>query len=107
MNSGDQEAYNSARANLEAAKHTYTGSSPWRMWQGIQAITAFKPPRTVPPSSSASLPDELNYFHACFDWTNKEVTLKVHLPPGELPLSLSTYDVCTTLSPTVSDFILN
>ncbi|XP_030641384.1 NACHT, LRR and PYD domains-containing protein 12-like [Chanos chanos] len=70
----------------------------WRMWQGIQNITDYKPPSTVPPSSSASLPDELNHFYARFDRENKEVTLKADLPPGELPLSLSSSDVCATLS---------
>ena len=44
---------------------------------------------TVPP---ASLLDELNYFYARVDQGNKEVTIKVDLPPGELPLSLSTSD---------------
>lgn len=68
------------------------------MWQGIQTITDFKPPSTVPPSSYGSLPDELNYFYAGFDRAEKEVTLKVDLPPGELPRSLSTSDVCATPS---------
>ena len=44
---------------------------------------------TVPP---ASLLDELNYFYARVDQGNKEVAIKVHLPPGDLPLSLSTSD---------------
>ena len=67
------------------------------MWQGIQTITYFKPPSTVSPSISASLPDELNYFYARFDQGNK-VTLKADLRPDEQPLTLFTSDVCSTLS---------
>lgn len=104
--SGDWEAYSSARVNLRRgifqAKHIckqrlekhFNSSEPLHMWHG----TDFKLPSPVPPSSSASFHDELNYFYAHFDFGNKEVTLKADLPPGELPLSLSTTDFCATLS---------
>lgn len=68
------------------------------MWLGIQCITDFRPPSILPPSSSPSLPDELNFFYAHFARGNKEVNLKVDLTHGELPLSLSTADVCETLN---------
>lgn len=107
--SGDREAYSSARANLRKgicqAKLThkqkieehFNSSDPRRMWQGIQSITDYKPPNSVPPSSSASLPDELNHFYARFDQNNKEISLKAVHQPSELPLTLSTSDVYSTL----------
>ena len=67
------------------------------MWQGIQTVTDIKPPSTGAPTSSATLPDQLNYFYARFDLGNGEVILKADLPPDEQPLTLSTSDVCSTL----------
>eukprot|EP00064_Thunnus_orientalis_P011537 superscaffoldBa00001673_g11568 len=97
---GDQEAYNPARANLRRgishAKFSYkqwiekhfNSSDPRRMWQDIQTIMNIKPPSTVPPTSSASLPDKLNYFYACFDQGNEEAILKADLPPPSHTLHL-------------------
>src|SRR4029434_4150380 len=65
--------YSSSRADLKRgvkkAKHSYklkieehlkNNSDPRRMWQGIQAITDYKPTNTSPQTGEASLPDELN-----------------------------------------------
>ena len=99
----ERKAYSLARANLRRgifrAKHCYTqriekhfnSSDPL-------TITDVKPPSTAPPTSSASLLDELNEFYARFDQGNKEVILKANLPPDEQPFILSTSDVCSTLS---------
>ena len=100
--SEDQEAQSSARPNLrreisQAKRVLKNTSDPQCMWQGIQTVTDIKPPSTVPPTSSASRPDELNYFYARFDQGNK-VTLKADLRPDEQPLTLFTSDVCSTLS---------
>ena len=59
--SGDTQAYSSSRADLKRgikkAKHRYklkieehfkNNSDPRRMWQGIQAITDYKPTNTTP-----------------------------------------------------------
>ncbi|KAI4903872.1 hypothetical protein NFI96_022133, partial [Prochilodus magdalenae] len=106
--SGDQEAYNLARANLRRgiskAKHCYkqqieehfNSSDPRRMWQGIRTITDYKPSSTAPHTNGASLSDELNHFYARFDKGNKVIFSKMDLPPGEQPLTLSTTEVCHT-----------
>lgn len=83
--SGDREAYSSARANLRKG-----------ICQAKLTHTDFKSPNTVPPSSSASLPDELNHFYTRFD-RNKEISLKAEHQPSELPLTLHTSDVYSTL----------
>ncbi|KAK1885296.1 Acyl-CoA synthetase short-chain family member 3 mitochondrial [Dissostichus eleginoides] len=108
--SGDQETYSSARANLRRgiaqAKYCYkqrieehfSSSDPRRMWQGIQTLTNYKSLRNMPPTSSASFPEELNHFYARFDRENKEIPIKFDLPPDEPPLTLSISDVYSTLS---------
>ena len=81
--SGDAQAYSSSRADLKRgikqAKHCHklrieehfkNNSDPRRMWQGIQAITDYKPTNTTPQNSDASFPDELNSFYASFDREN-------------------------------------
>ena len=73
-------------------------SDPCGMWKGIHIITDIKLPSTVPPTSSASFPDELNYLYARFDQGNKEVILKADLPPNKQPLACSSSDVWPTLS---------
>ncbi|KAK0152895.1 RNA-directed DNA polymerase from mobile element jockey [Merluccius polli] len=109
--SGDRRAYSSSRANLKRgiteAKHSHklrieehftNDSDPRRMWQGIQAITDYKPAHITPQSSNASLPEELNLFYGRFDKDNKEVAIKEVLPAGHQPLTLSPADVFAALS---------
>lgn len=108
--SGDREAYSSARANLRKGiylaklahkqniKEHFNSSDPWSMWQGIQTITDYKPPNSTPPHSSPSVPNELNNLYARFDCKNKELPLKADLTRDDLPLTLSTSDVCLTVS---------
>ncbi|XP_035286519.1 cathepsin K-like [Anguilla anguilla] len=107
--SGDAQAYSSARANLKRgikrAKHSHKLrseehftciSNPQRMWQGIQAITDYKPTYTSPPTSDTSLPDELNNFYARFNRDIQEATIKAVLPTDHQPLTLAPTDVCCT-----------
>ena len=110
--SGDKPAYSSARANLtkgiNRAKQNhklrveehFINSDPRRMWQGIQAITDYKPSSNSPPTTDASLPNELNNFYARFDRDNKETATKTALPADLQPLTLSPAEVCAALSRT-------
>ena len=70
------------------------------MWQGIQAITDYKPTNTSPQTGEASLPDELNSFYARFDRDNQEAAIKAALTTDNQPLTLSSTDVCAALSRT-------
>ena len=105
--SGDAWACSSSRVNLKKgikrAKHSLklrieeqfkTNSDPRHMWQGIQAITGYKPTTTSTPSSNAFLSDELNHFYGRFERDNKEMAIKaVHQP-----LTLSPTHVRAALS---------
>ena len=68
------------------------------MWQGIQAITDYKPTNTIPQNSDASFPDELNNFYARFDRDNQEAAIKAVLTSDNQPLTLSSIAVCAALS---------
>ena len=98
--SGDIQAYSSSRAvlkrGIKKAKHSHklwieehfkSGSDLRRMWQGIQAITAYKSINPTLQSSDTSFPDELNSFYARFDRDNQEVATKAVLTtaPHTLP----------------------
>ena len=109
--SGDAQAYSSSRADLKRgikqAKHCHklrieehfkNNSDPRRMWQGIQAITDYKPTNTTPQNNDASFPDELNSFYARFDRDNQEAAIKAVLTSDHQPLTLSSTDVCAALS---------
>src|SRR4029434_4070046 len=67
------------------------------MWQGIQAITDYKPINTSPQTGEASFPDELNSFYARFDRDNQEAVIKAVLTTDNQPLTLSSTDVCAAL----------
>ena len=75
-----------------------SNSDPGCMWQGIQAITGYRPTNTSTPSSDASLHNELNHFYGHFDRDNKEVAIKAVLPADHQPLTLSPTDVHAALS---------
>ncbi len=108
--SGDCEAYSLSRSNLkrgiQTAKYNYKlriedrfkNNDPRRMWTGIHALTDYKPANNTPPKSNATLPDELNNFYARFDRGNTDPPIKAVLTPDNLPLTLSTSDVCATLN---------
>ncbi|KAM4624569.1 gamma-crystallin M2-like [Polymixia lowei] len=70
------------------------------MWQGIQAITDYKPTSTYPPTADPSLPGELNYFYARFDRDNQETPIKSALSADLQPLTLTPSEVRTVLSRT-------
>lgn len=62
---------------------------------------AYRPSQTLKPPSAGphpALPPSLMSSTTAMLKGNREVGLKADLPPGELPLSLSTSDVCATLS---------
>jgi len=63
------------------------------MWQGIQAITDYKPTNTTPTSNDASFLNELNSFYARFERDNQAPTIKAVLTTGHQPLTLSPTDV--------------
>ena len=108
--SGDERAYSLSRAHLKKgirkAKHCYklrieehfNNSDPRRMWQGIQAITDYKPTTPSLPSNDVSFLNELNNFYARFDRDNQETATKAVPAADHQPLTLPASDVFTTLS---------
>ncbi len=105
----EREAYSLSRSNLnrgiQSAKYNYKlhiddrfkNNDPRRMWTGIHVLTDYKSANSIPPNSNATLPDELNNFYARFDHGNTEPPIKAVLTPYNLPLTLSTSDMCATL----------
>ncbi|KAI3372196.1 hypothetical protein L3Q82_007057 [Scortum barcoo] len=104
--SGDAQAYCTSRADLKRgikkAKQAYklkveeyfvyfVYSDPRRMWQGIQAITDYKPSNSTQTVMNVSFLNELNDFYARFDKDNKDMTIKP---------KPSDYHQTLTLSPT-------
>ncbi len=67
------------------------------MLTGIHPLIDYKSTNSTPPTSNATLPDELKKFYARFDCGNKEPPIKAVLTPDDLPLTLSTSDMCDTL----------
>ncbi|KAF0036611.1 hypothetical protein F2P81_011923 [Scophthalmus maximus] len=108
--SGDALAYSISRANLRRgiikAKHCYklkveehfSNSDPRRMWQGIQAISDYKPSNSTPITTDVSFLNELNHFYARFDRDNRETQTTTRPPSDDQPLSLTSSDVHAALS---------
>ncbi|KAI5617008.1 gastrula zinc finger protein XlCGF28.1-like, partial [Silurus asotus] len=108
--SGDAQAYSTSRANLKRgikeAKHCYklkieehfSNSDPRRMWQGIQAISDYKPSHSTPAATDVLFLNELNDFYARFERDNKETATKLKLSADHSPIKLSSTDVCNALS---------
>ncbi|KAK3525553.1 hypothetical protein QTP86_034852, partial [Hemibagrus guttatus] len=106
---GDKGSLRTARAKLSRAireakcthshrihGHFQSSGDTWRIWQGIQSITNYRP---VPPASDsdASLPNALNSFYARFEAQN-DMTVRKTIPPlEEEVLCLTTADVRKTL----------
>ncbi|KAI3356656.1 hypothetical protein L3Q82_003290 [Scortum barcoo] len=102
--SGDAQAYSTSRADLKRgikkAKQAYklkveeyfVNSDPRRMWQGIQAITDYKPSNSTPTVMNVSFLNELNDFYARFDKDNKEKTIKPKPSDDHQTLTLSPTD---------------
>ncbi|KAK3531147.1 hypothetical protein QTP70_013249 [Hemibagrus guttatus] len=101
---GDKDALRTARAKLSQAirdamrthsqrihSHFQGSGDTWRMWQGIQSITNYRP---APPTcdSDASLPDALNSFYARFEAQNDMMVRKTIPPPEDQVLCLTTAD---------------
>uniref|UniRef100_A0A3Q3G1R3 Reverse transcriptase domain-containing protein n=1 Tax=Labrus bergylta TaxID=56723 RepID=A0A3Q3G1R3_9LABR len=108
--SDDAMAYSASRANLRRgiikAKHCYklkveehfSNSDPRRMWQGIQAISDYKPSNSTPITTDVSFLNELNHFYARFDRDNRETQTTTRPPADNQPLSLTSTDVHAALS---------
>ena len=65
------------------------------MWQGLQTITNYKKHSHELPSAT-SLPDELNYFCACFQASNTESCMRASAVPDDCLITLSVADVSKT-----------
>uniref|UniRef100_A0A674NYU7 Reverse transcriptase domain-containing protein n=1 Tax=Takifugu rubripes TaxID=31033 RepID=A0A674NYU7_TAKRU len=108
--SGEAQAYSTARANLrrgiKKAKHTYkrkieghfSSSDPRRMWQGIQAITDYKPNNSSPTVMDTTFLNELNTFYARFEKDDKDTATRTPVPADHQPITLSSTAVYTALS---------
>ncbi|KAA0724168.1 putative RNA-directed DNA polymerase from transposon BS [Triplophysa tibetana] len=108
--SGDAQAYSTSRANLKRgirkAKHFYklkleehfTNSDPRRMWQGIQAISDYKPNHSIPIATDAAFLNELNDFYARFERDNKEPATRLTPFTDHPIITLNSTDVYTALS---------
>ncbi|KAI3358154.1 hypothetical protein L3Q82_003151 [Scortum barcoo] len=107
---GDESALRTARANLSRgirkAKQDYTNKitshfkdskNAQSLWQGIQAITDYKPaPRSC--ESDITLLNNLNKFFARFEEQNTTCPQKTPPPSHDQPLCLSAVSVKRTLS---------
>jgi hypothetical protein len=71
----------------------YTGSDARRMWQQLQTITDYKGKHSHELPSDTSLPDELNYFYACFEASNAEACMRASAVPDGCVIMLSVADV--------------
>lgn len=58
----------------------------------------YRPINTSLSIIDASLPEELNIIYPRYVQGSTEPTIKAELPPGDLPFTLSTSDVCSILS---------
>uniref|UniRef100_A0AAY4BNL9 Reverse transcriptase domain-containing protein n=1 Tax=Denticeps clupeoides TaxID=299321 RepID=A0AAY4BNL9_9TELE len=108
--SGDAQAYGISRANLKRgikkAKHCYklkleeyfSNADPRRLWQGIQAITDYKPSNSAPTTTNVLFLNELNDFYARFERDNKQPAVKIPSSTDHSPIILTSSDVCTALS---------
>lgn len=67
------------------------------MWQGIWAISDYKPSNSTQTAMDLSFINKLNDFYACFDKDNKDKTI-ITLPPDNYhTLTLTVTDVHNTL----------
>ncbi|KAK2899349.1 hypothetical protein Q8A73_012478 [Channa argus] len=108
--SGDAQAYSTSRANLKRgikkAEHCYklkieehfSNSDPRRMWQGIQAISDYKTTHLTPAATDVLFLNKLNDFYAHFERDNTVTAIKLKPSSDHPPITLSTTDVCSTLS---------
>ena len=108
--SGDAQAYSTSRANLKRGikedKRCYklkieghfSNADPRRMWQGIQAISDYKPSHSTPAATDVNFLNELNDFYARFERDNRETATKLKSSADHPPITLSSTDVCNALS---------
>ncbi|KAK3526456.1 hypothetical protein QTP70_027728, partial [Hemibagrus guttatus] len=108
--SGDTQAYSTSRANLmrgiKKAKYCYklkveelfSNSDPRRMWQGIQAISDYKPSSSTMNDIDASFLNKLNSFYVRFERDNKEKGITTRPSADHQTLTLTSTDVYNVLS---------
>ncbi|KAI2645711.1 RNA-directed DNA polymerase from mobile element jockey [Labeo rohita] len=108
--SGDAQAYSTSRANLKRGikktKHCYklkleehfSNSDPRHMWQGIQALSDYKPSQSTPTDTNVFFLNELNDFYARFERDNKETATKIASSTNHSPISFTFSEVYTALS---------
>ncbi|XDV19455.1 hypothetical protein PO909_024925 [Leuciscus waleckii] len=68
------------------------------MWQGIQAISDYKPSHSTPAATDVNFLNELNDFYARFERDNRETATKLKSSADHPPITLSSTDVCNALS---------
>jgi hypothetical protein len=66
------------------------------MWQCLQTITDYKGKNSPELPSDTSLPDELNYFYACFEANNTETCMRAPTVSEDCVFTLSAADVGKT-----------
>ncbi|CDQ67988.1 unnamed protein product [Oncorhynchus mykiss] len=88
-----KQAKRQYRINIESY---YTGSDARRMWQGLKTITDYKgkPRRKLP--NDASLPDEVNAFHAHFEASNTEACTRAPAVLDDCVITLSVANINKT-----------
>ncbi|KAK3549559.1 hypothetical protein QTP86_004981 [Hemibagrus guttatus] len=108
--SGDTQAYSISMANLmrgiKKAKYYYkfkveehfSNSDPRRMWQGIQAISGYKPSNSTLNDTDVSFLNELNDFYARFERDNKEKDITSRPSADHQTHTLTSTDVYNVLS---------
>ncbi|MGL5293142.1 MAG: hypothetical protein ACRC9V_05165, partial [Aeromonas sp.] len=70
------------------------------MWQGIQAISDYKPNHSTPIVTDAAFLSELNDFEACFERDNKEPATRLTPSTDHPIITVNSTDVFTALSRT-------
>ena len=67
------------------------------MWQGLQTITVYKGKHSRELPSDTCLPDEINYFYACFEASNTETCMRGPAVPDDCVITLSAADGSKTI----------
>jgi hypothetical protein len=66
------------------------------MWQGLKTLTDYNVKHSRELPSDMSLPDELNYFYACFEANNTEMFMRAPAVREDCVMTLSAVDVSKT-----------
>jgi hypothetical protein len=66
------------------------------MWQGLQTIMDYKGKQSRVLPSDTSLPDNINYFYACFKASNTKACMRAQDVPDNCVITLFVVDVSKT-----------